>query len=152
MTDGVSIQDLVFSIRRLAMRAYPDVARDAKALDSFVHRRFVEAMRDVDLRNQVRFFRRDSVEQTFVEAYRLQGALFQQKEDNKKQQMSVSAINRPSVAAAQQPWRPYGGYPNNNRLDNRTCYRCQVVGHIARYCTVPENQLPAPKPVPQLKE
>jgi hypothetical protein len=92
-TTDESLQDLLTALRRLARRAYPDVAKDPKALDSFVHRRFVDAIRDVKLRDQVRLFRRDTVDLTLVEAYRLQAAFAQRQEKNQVNTPQISGVN-----------------------------------------------------------
>ena len=117
-----SLQDLVTSLRRLARRGYPEVASNSQALDSFVHRRFIEAIRSPTLRNQVRLFRRDTVEQTLVEAYRLEAALAIQWERTPTP-TAVTAVRTSNVM------------PRDSRQTNQLiCYNCQKPGHFARNC------------------
>jgi hypothetical protein len=152
-----SLHDLVSALRRLARRAYPDVARDPRALDSFVHRRFVEAIRDTRLRDQVRLFRRDTVEQTLVEAYRLQAAFTQQDEVNKTRVAAtpqVTSMKTGSTPArygsqhqGQESRRPIFTSGMDNK-ESRECYICGKVGHISRNCwfrhdTTNSRQAPA---------
>ena len=160
-----TLQDLVTALRRLAKRGYPEVASDSRALDSFVHRRFIEAIRDPKLRTQVRLFRRDTVEQTLVEAYRLQAALATEKESSRL----ISAVstdgrqpsngnwnqgnrnrNTHNYGNRNQNFQSYGNRNQNSRnqnglhshhqpsapasSDNRACFACGQVGHIARNC------------------
>lgn len=123
--DRESLQDLVNTLRRLAKRGYPEVASDRKALDSFVHRRFIEAIRNPKLRAQVRLFRRETIDETLVEAYRIQAALATESEETNR----ISAIRTSNAANFRQP------------AENRNCFKCGRTGHIARNCysSVPRN-------------
>ena len=121
-----SLQELVTALRRVAKRGYPEVAADPRALDSFVHRRFIEAIRDPKLRQQVRLFRRDTVEQTLVEAYRLQAALASETEKGMPTVAPVSTKPNSDRSGGDR-WTP-------GRRTTRTCYVCGKPGHISSEC------------------
>lgn len=131
--DKESLQDLVTSLRRLARRGYPEVASDGRALDSFVHRRFIEAIRDPTLRNQVRLFRRDTVEQTLVEAYRLEAALATERERAPKFVSAVVRSKNDDFRGGQAGHRDSGSR-DYRRPDQLLCYNCNKPGHFARDC------------------
>lgn len=121
-----TLQDLVTNLRRLARRGYPEVATNGQALDSFVHRRFIEAIRNPTLRNQVRLFRRDTVDQTLVEAYRLEAALSTERERSPRTDVAVRAVQGATSSRS-------GPRDSGNR-GMQLCFNCQKPGHFARDC------------------
>ena len=122
-----SLQELAMSLKKLVKKAYPEI-REQRAYDALANRRFVEAIADVNLKNHVRMWRKETLDTTLIEAIRLEGALRQ----------TAAAQSNVMVASVQhngaQQWNRNDQPRNQPQRESRTCYYCNKPGHIKRDC------------------
>jgi hypothetical protein len=160
-TKTETVQELAESLKKLVRRAYPTLT-DQTALDHLARNKFIEAIFDIDLRNDVRVWRKETLDATVNEAIRLEGALRIRRSEQKLigQKQRFVSHNQPLVSFADNPSRNYlssiamtcyncgrsghkkaecrsnrHAFPRENEKKLKLCFRCNEPGHFARNCT-----------------
>lgn len=110
---GESLETLVTELKKLAKRAYPEV-RDPKFIDTLVNRRFAEAIHDEQLRDTVRMWRCDTIDQTLIQALKFEAAL--QKQRTKTTRVaSINSIQHDDVENSNRYGNNFAGNNGNGQ-------------------------------------
>ena len=131
---GEGLIELAESLRKLVRKAYPAIS-EPDALDQLARNKFVEAIWNVELRQQVRMWRRNTLEETLNESLRLENALrIKNREmDELKRQRSKFSDGRAQMPEANQRMRQ-GQIPGTGTDSIRKCHTCGGTNHLKADC------------------
>ena len=118
-----SLSDLGENIKKLIRKAYPMMNQPScqLALDQMARNRFVDAIFSDELKNEVRLWRKPTLDETLTEAIRLEGALNIKKTEQRASRLLQSnyAMDQPDVQFSNQQPHGFSFQSGNGQQQNR---------------------------------